>query len=181
MPNSIVTTEKSEQLLLMTRCRVEATHTEGRVQTKELCWAYCSRLWISWMTTGHERSQAAERGREKRRTSIVQGEGLELTGTPVTCSGNSWMSWNCWVMINQLCIHIQKMRRSGGEWGTTKRGAEQEVVKSFSPCCWTEMESRSWGKKNVKPFFIIHLAVAVLMHMVDGLQQRQLSGKLKAV
>lgn len=36
MPNSIVTTERSEQLLLMTKCRVEATHTEGRAQTN--CW-----------------------------------------------------------------------------------------------------------------------------------------------
>lgn len=35
MPNSIVTTERSEQLLLMTKCR-EATHTEGRAQTN--CW-----------------------------------------------------------------------------------------------------------------------------------------------
>lgn len=73
------------------------------------------------------------------------------------------------------------MRRGGGEGDTTKSGAEQEAVKSFSHCCWTEMESRSWGKKNIKPFFTIHLAVPVPMHTVDGLQQRQLSGKLKAV
>lgn len=73
------------------------------------------------------------------------------------------------------------MRRVGGEWDTTKCSAEQEAVKSFSHCCWTEMESGSWGKKDIKPFFIIHLAVPVLMHIVDGLQQRELSGKLKAV
>lgn len=34
-----MTTEKSEQLLLMTRYGVEATHTEGRAQTNQLCQA----------------------------------------------------------------------------------------------------------------------------------------------
>lgn len=59
------------------------------------------------------------------------------------------------------------MRRGGGEWDTAKCGAEQEAVKSFSHCCWTETESRSWGRKDIKPYFTIHLALPVLMHMVD--------------
>lgn len=60
------------------------------------------------------------------------------------------------------------MRRGGGEWDTAKCGAEQEAVKSFPHCCWDRAGTQELGRKDVKPFFIIHLAV--LMHM-NGLQQ----------
>lgn len=38
----------------------------------------------------------------------------------------------------------------------SKCGAEQEAVKSFSQCHWTETGSRSWGRKDIKPYFIIY-------------------------
>lgn len=71
------------------------------------------------------------------------------------------------------------MRRGGGEWDTAKCGVEQEAVKSFSYYWWTEIESRSWGGNDIKPYFITHLDLPTFIHIMGVLQQRQILGKLK--
>lgn len=94
------------------------------------------------------------------------------------------MSRNCWVRINPaLFINIltdsKQTRRGGGEWDTVKCSAEQEAVKSFSYYWWTEIESRSWGGNDIKPYFITHLDLPTFIHIMGVLQQRQILGKLK--
>lgn len=63
----ITTTEKSEQLLLVTRCGVEATHTQGRAQTKEpgLLAKALPKLGDSWDKGQPGAQSRVERGGER--------------------------------------------------------------------------------------------------------------------